>query len=189
MALQWDYRGSRNHRDFLIDVLDAHVEAAEDNDAFRQVRAAELSLKGRLIAVGLCEISVVDEVSKEKKERYRLVLDGRVLDGVTIFEDQEIARIDDEKVCVPIWVSLSVPEFSLDRRTLVYGLLLEYLAEKRAYRRLGVFMAPNGEDFLTDRVADAAENLRRAERLDWRDCIEWHGEGGKKFGGDVFTIV
>ena len=189
MALQWDYRGTRNHRDFLIDVLDAHVTAAKDNDAFGQVTWAELQLKGRLIPVSLCDISAVTEVNKEKKERYKLVLGGRMLDAVTVFEDQGISRLDEDKVCVPISVSISLPEFSLDRRTLVYGLLLEQLAENRTYRRLGVFMAPDGGDFLTERVVDEAENVRRAEKLDWRDHREWHGEGGKTFGEDVFTLV
>ena len=189
MVLQWDYRGTRNHRDFLIDILDAHVTAAKDNDAFGQVACAQLLLKGRLITVRLCDISVATEVNKEKKERYRLILGGRMLDAVTVFEDQEIPRLDEEKVCVPVSVSISLPEFSLDRRTLVYGLLLERLAENRTYRRLGVFMAPNGGDFLTERVADEAENVRRAGIFDWRDHIEWHGEGGKTFGEDVFTLV
>ena len=187
MAFQWDYRGSRNHRDFLIDVVNTHVVPAEGHDTFGQVSVAELSLRGRLVAVSLTRIEDSGKI-EDGKGWYGVLLDEILVEGVTIFEDRQIEDLRVEMFCLPVSVSISVPDVSLDRRTQVYGLLLERLVDG-SYRRIGVFMAPNGKDLLTDRVPDAEENRKRARNFDWRNCPQWHLDGGKKFGEDVFTLV
>ena len=188
-VLQWDYRGTRNQRDFLVDVLDADVVPAEGNDAFGQIASAELRLRGKLIRV--CLVKELDYgVGKESTGRYKIMLDGHRLNDVTVFEDRGIDRYDSGGIffCLPISVSISLPEVSLDRRTLVYGLLLEKIGVEEKYRRLGVFMAPSGEAFLMGRGVEGSEKGLGTRTFDWRNCTQWHGEGGKGFGEDVFVL-
>ena len=196
MVLLWDYRGARNQRDWLVDVLGAEVVPVDGHDAFGQVASAKLEMRGRMIGVTLTRTRSEKDApnvagnNQDENQEYKLVLDGSVLHDVTIFEDGAIDELEKQKFCVPLSVSISLPEASLDRRTLVYGLLLERLeGDGCVFRRLGVFMAPKGELFLIERGADPSENRRRAERFDWRDCSRWYGEKGKEFGDDVFTLV
>lgn len=191
MAMQWDYRGARNKRDFLIDILNADVVPAKGNDAFGQTSSAEITIRGRTIEIYLMSGpgNRNPEGSGQGAGRYRLVLDGQVLNEVTVFEDTEIDNDRERKFCVPISVSISTPEVSLDRRTLVYGLLLEKYEGGDKYRRIGVFMAPNGEDFLIDGKMDMNEKRSAVDTFDWRNCAQWHGDGGRTFGDDILVLV
>ena len=191
MAMQWDYRGTRNKRDFLIDILRADIVPAKGNDAFGQITGAEIVVRGRLMKVGLT-VRPTDGTGKESEHtsgKYRIVVDGSVLNEVTVFEDSELDNGIIEKFCLPISVSVSTPEGSLDRRTLVYGLLLQRCVKEDKYRRIGVFMAPNGEDFLISREMLEKDAKVARDIFDWRNCSQWHGESGRTFGKDVFILI
>ena len=190
-AMQWDYRGVRNKRDFLIDILNVDVVPAQGSDSFGQVSRASITVKGRLIEASLRTEKDARGARSEEDDadKYSIVLDGQVLNEVTVFEDRAINKLEEEKYCVPISVSISVPEVSLDRRTLVYGLLLERSEEPDKFRRVGAFMAPKGELFLIDPSTPSNASTQEEGAFDWRNCTQWHGEGGKSFGRDIFTLV
>ncbi|MCJ1290148.1 hypothetical protein MMC34_001684 [Xylographa carneopallida] len=206
-VIQWDWRGERHQRDFLIDVLAAHVTPAAHNDAMGQVVSGSLLIRGRLLEACLVEKETME--SYGPLVSYQLVMGGHTLAHVSVFEDiQKALPADDgarkQVFCAPVSVSVSLPRSTLDKRTLVYGLLVERLAsdaEDDTFRRVGVFMSPTGSVFLMSKeeaaleLAGTAEDGSvngervRNETFDWKRCTQWHGEGGKMFGHDVFTLL
>ena len=211
-VIQWDWRGERNQRDFLIDVLAVQVTPAADNDAMGQVVRGKLRIRGRMLEANLVETETME--SSGPFLSYRLMMAGHTLSHVSIFEDLQKALPADEGAakqvfCVPVSVSVSLPRSSLDARTLVYGLLVERMAgaadaegEDEIFRRVGVFMSPTGSVFLMGQDEAALELARSAKcssgqddivvketPFDWKRCTQWHGDGGKMFGDVVFTLL
>ncbi|MCJ1401213.1 hypothetical protein MMC11_004425 [Xylographa trunciseda] len=206
-VIQWDWRGERNQRDFLIDVLAAHVTPAAHNDAMGQVLSGNLLIRGRMLEAYLVEQETVE--SSGPLLSYQLIMAGQTLAHVSVFEDiQKALPADDRAIkpvfCVPVSVSVSLPRSTLDERTLVYGLLVERTAgdaEGEIFRRVGVFMSPTGSVFLMSKEEAALELTRSTEcgsgheervvkgTFNWRRCTQWHGDGGKKFGDAVFTLL
>ena len=206
-VIQWDWHGDRNQRDFLIDVLAAHVTPAAHNDAMGQVVSGNLRIRGRLLEAYLVERETME--SSGPLVSYQLTMAGQTLAHVSVFEDIRKALPADDGAmkqvfCVPVSVSVSLPRSTLDERTLVYGLLVERISgndEGESFRRVGVFMSPTGSVFLmgeeeavlelsksTDRSNGDEESVIK-EPFNWKRCTQWHGDGGKMFGDAIFTLL
>ncbi|MCJ1384723.1 hypothetical protein MMC17_007841 [Xylographa soralifera] len=206
-VIQWDYRGERNQRDFLIDILTARVIPAAHNDAMGQVVGGNLLIRGRMLEAYLVEKEIMQ--SSGPLLGYQLMMGGQTLAHVSVFEDIPKALPAEEGAikqvfCVPVSVSVSVSPSTLDERTLVYGLLVERVtgdAEGESFRRVGVFMSPSGSVFLMSKEEAALELANSTEcssgheerigkeNFNWKRCTQWHGEGGKIFGDTIFTLL
>ncbi|MCJ1282909.1 hypothetical protein MMC26_002235 [Xylographa opegraphella] len=206
-VIQWDWGGERKQRDFLIDILAAHVTPAAHNDAMGQVVSGSLIIRGRMLEAHLVEKETME--SSGPLLSYQLLMAGQTLIHVSVFEDIQKALPADDEVrkqifCVPVSVSVSLPRSTLDERTLVYGLLVERVAGTAAgniFRRVGVFMSPTGSVFLMSTEEACRELVQNSEgnsgheakvsreNFDWKRCTQWHGDGGKMFGDAVFILV
>ena len=206
-VIQWDWGGGRNRRDYLIDLLAAHVTPAADNDAMGQVVSGHLLIRGRMMEAYLVERESME--SSGPLVSYQLMMAGQILAHVSVFEDVHKALPAEEGAtkqvyCVPVSVSVSLPRSTLDERTLVYGLLVERVAgdvERDIFRRVGIFMSPTGSVFLMSKE-EAAQELDKGtecgsgheervgkETFNWKHCTQWHGDGGKMFGDAIFTLL
>ena len=148
-----------------------------------QVTDAFLKIRGRLIFVQVKEVAS----GENNQPRYGVLSEGKVKEGVPTFEDREIFDLDSPQYCLPVSVSISLPEVSLDWGTLVYGLLLEKVGLADGYRKEGVSRAPKGACFLvgTTSLVNSGESI---DQYDWNQP-QWHGQGDRHFGDRIFKLT